>query len=276
MINVFDYTDFRKYLTDYYEYRKKEFSHFSYRLLTMQAGLNAGNFIKMLKGERNLSTAAAIKLTHSLKMNKRERDYFQTMVRFCQAKKHEDKKIYFEEMLTFKESAVRVLDTNQYMFYDKWYYTAVREALAFYPLTDGNFCHLGKYIIPSISEKQVAQAIKVLKSLGLVEMNESGRYIRTNDLLSTGNDIRSLILNNFIIDTMKLAAEAINSGLKETNLSSVTFSISSKEFDEVQRELRQCRRKVLEIAKNCTNPDRVFQFNMQFFPLTVRNEGEQS
>lgn len=276
MINVFEYTDFRKYLTDYYEDRKKEFTRFSYRLLTMQAGINAGNFIKMLKGERNLSADAAIKLTYSLKMNKRERDYFQAMVRFCQAKKHEDKKFYFEELMTFKESTVRVLDTNQYMFYDKWYYTAVREALAFFPLTDENFSCLGKAIIPSITEKQVEQAIKLLISLNFVKKDSNGRYIRTNELLSTGNDIRSLVLNNFVINTMKLAAEAINSGLKETNLSSVTFSVSAKEFEEIQKEIRQCRRKVLEVAKSCNDPDRVYQFNMQLFPLTVRYGREQS
>ncbi len=276
MINIFDYTDFRKYLTDYYKDRKSKNPRYSYRLLTMQGGLNAGNFVKMLKGERNLSTNAAIKLTQSLKMNKRERDYFQIMVLFCQAKKHESKKRFFEELMAFKESAVRVLDANHYMFYDKWYYTAVREALAFFPLTDKSFSTLGKCIIPSISERQVLQAIKLLIGLNLVKKNGKGQYIRTDELLSTGNDIRSLTLNNFVIHTMKLAAQAVNSGLKETNLSAVTFSISGKEFDEIQEEIRQCRRKIMDIAKNCITPDRVFQFNMQLFPLTERYEGEQS
>ena len=275
MISIFDYTDFRKYLADFYEDRKKENSRFSYRSLTALGGINPGNFTKMLKGERNFSLAAAIKLAHALKMNKRERDYFQSMVQFCQAKSHDEKKRHFEELMSFKESAVRILDANHYMFYDKWYYTAVREALAFFPLNDGNFAALGKCISPSISGKQVAKAVALLLGLNLVEKDVNGLYVRTGALLSTGNDIRSLTLNNFVIHTMKLAAQAINAGTKETNLSSVTLSVSAEEFSRVQEEIRKCRRAIMEIAKNSPAPDRVYQFNMQLFPLTDRYEGEQ-
>ena len=276
MINIFTYTDFRKYLTDHYEDRKRVDPRFSYRSLTALGGINPGNFAKMLKGERNFTIAAAIRLARALKLNKRERDYFQAMVLFNQAKSHEEKKRCFEELMTFKESTVRILDANHFMFYDKWYYTAVREALAFFPLTDNNFGALGKSIIPSISEKQVAQTIAFLISLELVEKDGKGRYRRTNVLLSTGNDIRSLTLNNFVIHTMKLATQAINTGTKETNLSSVTFSVSEEMYKEVQEEIRRCRRKIMEIAKNCSAPDRVYQFNMQLFPLTERYEGEQA
>ncbi len=276
MITIFDYTDFRKYLTDYYEDRKKENPRFSYRSLTALGSINSGNFAKMLKGDRNFSLAAAIRLAHAMKLNKKERDYFQAMVQFCQAKNHEEKKRHFEELMTFKESAVRILDANHYAFYDKWYYTAVREALAFFPLRDDNFAKLGKFITPQISEKQVSRAVELLMSLELAVKDESGRYVRTGALLSTGNDIRSLTLNNFVIHTMKLASRAIDAGGKETNLSSVTFTVSGEDFREVQEEIRKCRRRIMEIARNSAAPDRVYQFNMQLFPLTGRYEGGES
>ncbi len=274
MLNIFEYTDFRKYLTDYYEHKKQEGSRFSFRQLTTQVGLNPGNFAKMLKGERNLTIEAAVQLSFALKHNRKEKAYFQAMVLFCQAKKHDEKKRYFEELMAFKESSVRVLDASHYMFYDKWFYTAVREALAFFPLSDDTFGTLGKSIIPPITENQVASAIKLLLELKLVEKDESGKYQRTDVLLSTGNNIKSLILNNFIIHTMKLAENAINTGLKNMNLSSVSFSISGSDYEKIQEEVRLCRQKILEIAKNSASPDRVYQFNIQLFPLTERYEGE--
>jgi uncharacterized protein (TIGR02147 family) len=273
MISIFNYTDFRKYLTDYYADKKKEHSRFSYRLLATQGGINPGNFAKMLKGERNLSLGAAIKLARALKLNRRERDYFQAMVLFCQAEIHEEKRRCFEDLMAFKESAVRILDANQYRFYDKWYYTAVREALAFFPLTDSNAGMLGKCIIPSISEKQVAQAIALLLDLKLAEKTDQGTYRRTDALISTGNDIRSLTLNNFVIDTMHLAEQAISKGIQDTNLSSVTFSVANRDFEAVQEEVRKCRRRIMEIAKESNAPDRVYQFNVQLFPLTQRYGG---
>lgn len=273
MLNIFEYTDFRKYLTDYYEDRKKENPRFSYRLLTLRSGLNAGNFTRMLKGERNLTIASSIPLARVLKLTKREQEYFQTMILFCQAKTHKEKRQYFEELMSFKESSVRILDADYYKFYDKWYYTAVREALAFFPLTEEKYSFLGKCIIPSITEKQVAEAVELLLNLNLIEKDQNGLYKRTNMLLSTGNDIRSITLNNFVINTMKLAEQAINTGLKETNLSSVSFSISDKDFREVQEEIRNCRRRIMEIAHNCKDPDRVYQFNIQLFPMTKRYDG---
>jgi uncharacterized protein (TIGR02147 family) len=273
MISIFEYTDFRKYLTDFYEDAKKENPRFSYRFLSAQGGINPGNFAKMLKGERNLSLGAALKLARALKLTKRERDYFQAMVLFCQAENHEEKKRCFEELMTFKESSVRILGANQYRFYDKWYYTAVREALVFFPLTDSNFGALGRCIVPAISEKQVAQAIVLLLGLKLAEKTEQGVYRRTDALISTGNDIRSLTLNNFVINTMRLAEQAINKGQKETNLSSVTFSVASRDFEAIQEEVRKCRRRIMEIAKESAIPDRVYQFNVQLFPLTQRHDG---
>lgn len=276
MINIFTYTDFRKYLTDFYEDRKKSDSRFSYRFLSEQSGINPGNFIKMLKGERNLTLVAAIKLSHPMGLNKRERDYFQSMIRFSQAKNHDEKKQCFEELITFKESSVRVLDAGYYMFYDKWYYTAVREALSFFPLNDKNFAELGKAIIPGISVKQVEKTVKLLLELKLIVKADNGNYQRTDAVLSTGNEMRSLVLNNFVINTMKLAAQSINARVQETNLSTVTCSLSSEGFNQVQEEIRKCRRRILEIAKDSNIPDRVYQFNMQLFPLTERYDGRQS
>ncbi|MCX7727213.1 MAG: TIGR02147 family protein [Chitinispirillaceae bacterium] len=273
MVNIFNYTDYRKYLQDYYDDRRKEDNSFSLRKLASLSGINAGNLTKILKGERNLTLSAASRICRTIQLNKKERDYFNTMVLFCQAKTLEEKKHYFEELSSFKESSVRILDATYYTFYDKWYYTAVREALAFFPLTDNNMEELGKCIIPKISKKQVKEAISLLLKLGLIKKDPDGNYSRTDALISTGNNIRSLTLNNFVINTMKLAAEAINKGLKETNLSSVTFSIAEKEFNLIQEEIRRCRRNIMEIAKNCSDPDRVYQLNIQLFPLTNRYKG---
>ncbi|HON09694.1 MAG TPA: TIGR02147 family protein [Chitinispirillaceae bacterium] len=273
MITIFDYTDFRKFLSDYHEEMKKENPRFSYRFLCTQGGINPGNFTRILKGERNLTLPSAIRLARVLRLNKRERDYFQSMVLFCQAKNHEEKRRCFEELMSYKESSVRILDAGHYQFYDKWYYTAVRETLAFFPLTDSNFAELGRCITPAITEKEVSRAISLLLELKLVEKDSQGRYIRTDALISTGNQIRSLTLNNFVINTMKLAEEAINSGTDETNLSSVTFSISTDDFAAVQDEIRRCRRRIMEIAKESEHPDRVFQLNTQLFPLTKRYTG---
>jgi uncharacterized protein (TIGR02147 family) len=276
MISAFNYTDFRKFLADYYEQMKKANPRFSYRYLTTQAGINPGNFTKMLKGERNLTLKTTEQLVYALKLPKKERNYLQIMVLFCQATNHEEKKQYFEKMMTFKESCVRILDSTQYEFYDKWYYTAVREVLSFFPLTRNNYGELGKLIVPPIPERDVIKAVDLLQKLGLIEEDETGCFKRTVALISTGNDIKSLTINNFIIHTMRLAERAINSGLTETNLSSVTISVSGEDFIKIRDEVRMFRRRIMDIAKNSKAPDRVYQYNVQVFPVTKKYAGALS
>lgn len=274
MVNVYEYTDYRKFLKDYYEEKKKENHHFSYRYIAFHSGVNEGNFAKILKGERNLTIEAGLKLARAYKLNKRQTEYFQNMVLFCQAKNHADKKNYFEQMIGFRESSVRVLNADQFEFYDRWYYTAVREALAFFRYNGDNSAELGRIILPSISEDEVRKAIALLEKLNLAERDPEGFYKRKDALLSTGNEAKSVILNNFIINTMKLAEKAIDLAPGELNLSSVSFSISKDDYARIQEEVRACRHKILEIAKASARPERVYQLNIQVFPLTKKQEAE--
>ncbi len=67
---------------------------------------------------------------------------------------------------------------------------------------------------------------------------------------------------------MKLAEQSIDRSPGGINLSSVSLTMSEKDFNQVQDEVRAFRRRIMEIAKSSENPERVYQFNMQVFPLT--------
>ena len=101
-----------------------------------------------------------------------------------------------------------------------------------------------------------------------MELHQHGFYKRKDALISTGNDVQSLALNNFIINTMKLAEQSINRSPGGINLSSVSLTLAEKDFKKVQDEIRAFRRRIMDIAKNSDSPERVYQFNMQVFPLT--------
>jgi len=268
MINVFDYTDYRKYLQDYFQEMKKKNSSFSFRYVAMKGGPDPGNLAKVMKGNRNLTVKAAHSLAEVFKLNKREREYLQAMVLYCQAARHSEKKRYFEEMLSFKESSIRVLNANQYEFYDKWYYTAIRELLAFFPFREGKENELGKLIIPSVTADEVKQAIRLLEQLDLIHKDKKGIYIRKEALISTGTEAKSITLNNYIIKSMKLAEKAIDKLKGEINLSTVTLTIANDDYPKVQEEARRFRRRIMELAKSSQEPDRVYQLNMQMFPIT--------
>jgi len=271
MKSVFEYTDYRKFLSDFYEEKKSENKNYSHRFIARHVGFKSGgHFSQILSGKANISISFIDRLSDFLKLKKREIVYFQTMVLFNQSKKHDDKKRYFEKMLFSKEAAIRTVTVEQYAFYDKWYYTAIRELLSFYRFS-GDCDRLARMLQPSISANEAKQAIALLERLGLVKRDISGVYSLTDALISTGYEAGSLCINNFVFNALELAKCAMDGfDRQERNFSWVSLSASSKSYDSIVEELRECRRRVMNIVVNDKRPDRAYLFNFQLFPLSKR------
>jgi uncharacterized protein (TIGR02147 family) len=271
MKSVFEYADYRKYLLDYYSEKKAANRNFSHRFIANRVGFKSGgHFSLILKGKANISIAFIQRLAGFLKLNKKEAGYFQNMVLFNQAKRHDDKKRYFEAMLSYKDALVRVVHADQYDFYDKWYYTALRELLAIYPLCDPiDHQAVGRLLNPPIPAAEVRQAFDLLKRLALINRDASGRYRPTDPFISTGYSATSISLNNFVINTLDLVKQSVDRFSKEDrNFSWIAFSLSRQSLQSIIDELRESRRRIMKIVENDPNPERVYLFASQIFPLS--------
>lgn len=268
MVSIFEYTDFYKYLRDVVADTRQRSRVMNQRTVAGRLGVDPGNFSRTLKGNRRLPHASLGRLAALAKLNRREQDYMQILYGYNHARSHTEKKRLFEQMLSFRESRVRHVDSDRYEFYDKWYYTAVREALAFFAYDGSNGAELGKLIIPALSVQQVERAIAMLDRLGLIRRDTDGCWRRADAVISSGPDARSIALNNFVINMMQLAAQSIERAPEQIMLSSTSLTISEEVYREIEEEIRHLRRKALEMARDCRNPDRVYQLNIQHFPLT--------
>ena len=65
--NIYEYSDYRKFLHDYYEENKKKKPYFSYRYLSKKAGINASAFFKyVIEGKRGLTKSSIMKTIQPL------------------------------------------------------------------------------------------------------------------------------------------------------------------------------------------------------------------
>jgi len=118
MIDVFAYSDYRKYLNDFYEAEKRRNPHFSHRYIAQKVGFNSsGFFSKILQGTTNISNELALKFADFCKLKKSEADYFGLLVLYNQAKSHAEKKRWFEKILAFSKSKVKIVEVSQYEFF---------------------------------------------------------------------------------------------------------------------------------------------------------------
>lgn len=277
MESVFEYTDFRKLLRDYYTAKKNEDKKYTYRYIAEKVGFkSAGHFTQIITGKINISYNLIERFALDMKLKKREKEYFQNMVLYNQAKYHGDKKRYFKKIASFKESPITFLNKRQYEFYDKWYYSAIREALDFIKCDGSNCSKLAKILNPGITIKEAKNALILLETLGIIKKDSDGFYIKTDQVISTGYIAKNVSLNNYVLNSMKLAAEAVDRFPKEKrNLSWMTLSLSEESFGAIQEELRAFRKKALAIALNDKQVDRVCQFNFQIFPMTKLPQGDK-
>lgn len=78
---IYSYRDYRKYLHDFYRYKKRTNPYYSYRLFSMKAGFKAPNLLKLvMDGQRNLTRQSAAKFSRALRLDENEEQYFEKIV----------------------------------------------------------------------------------------------------------------------------------------------------------------------------------------------------
>lgn len=269
MTDIYSYLDYRKFLQDLYAERKAKARYFSYRYLAQKTGLKSvGFFTWVLQGKRNLSSRLVLKFAEAFKLNKQETGYFELLVSYNQAKSHEEKKHYFDRIASQKRTSAKVVDADQYEFYEKWYYSAIREVLGVQPFKD-DFARLGKSLVPPISASEAKRSVELLEKLGFVERDGEGRYARKDSTITTGETWKSVAIAHFQIQALDLARQAMDRFAKsERDISTLTLSCSAETFAVIREKMKGWRQEMAELVKNDPRPDGVFQINFQAFPIS--------
>lgn len=268
MKQIFEYLDYQLYLKEFYDEKKNINTFFSYRYMGMKVGIDAGYLVKILQGKVNLSNKAIPRMTEFLKLNEKESEYFDILVRFAKAKTEKDSQLYFEKLLKLRGVDLNLVVGKQYEFYKKWYYNAIRSMLAYYPF-NGNYSELSKLLCPQISVKEAKEAISLLLSLNLIKKDSAGIYRQTDVRITTGNEWRSAAIHSFQKETISLAEESLDRVKKELrDISSITISANQEDLEQLREMAREFRNSIHQMKTGRSKSDTVFQINLQIIPLT--------
>ena len=83
MTSIYNYTDYRKFISDYFAEQKRNGIGFSYAFFAKKAGFKSRSFMaKVISGEKALSAASIGRVAKAMDLQKKERDYFRALVLF--------------------------------------------------------------------------------------------------------------------------------------------------------------------------------------------------
>lgn len=276
--SVFQFTDFREFLKAVLEERKGHSRGWSHRFIADRIGLKSGGHISLiLNGKANLKDRALEALVDLLKLSPSEGLYFRNLVHYNQAMTHEEQKHWFSRMNESRDSSVTVLDVSQYVYYSRWYYPAVREALTVFDFSGSEYQQLGAKMLPVLSAAEVHEAIDLLIRLKLIAKDAKGYFRSVDSILTTGPQLNGFYFREYVQNILELARSASqNVAAGEKYNSWISMAISRESFQKVVEETRLFRKRILKIIEQEENADRAYLLNMNLFPITERKRRKKS
>jgi uncharacterized protein (TIGR02147 family) len=273
--NIFEYTDFRKYLKDVFKEQKDLNHSFSHRFAAEKLGLSTSNFLWLvMQGKRNLNPSLCIKLSELFKHSPKESDYFENMVNFAQAKSHQEKDRHFSRMISMrKNSSAGKIDEQLYVYLSNWYNAVVRELVTQKGFKK-DYANLAKRVRPRITESQARKSFELLLELGLIK-EKGGRFVQSAPIISTGPEVSSVAAIKFHKTLGHLAMESLDShGKDQRNITACMVGLSKDSYKKAVDAIAECRSRLLAIAETEQSPSQVFAVNFQCFPVSTEEKEE--
>ena len=272
MKSIYEYRDFRKYMADYYAEQKKIVG-FSWRSFAKAAKFSSPVYLKLVcEGKSGLSKKARVRVASAMGLSGFESDFFVLLVAYDQAKDAKTKTEIFNSLQEIiLSNRVGILERAFFEYYSNWLNSAIRELAA--SVDSASPKGLAKLCFPEVSADAVAQSLKFLtRSKLLRKSTRKGQYTQGRKSISTGTLPSSVMaVRNLHRQMGNLAVESLDSvPVSERNFSTITLGLTEGAYEDIVAEMQNFRRKVVDIAAKDQGTERVYELNLQLFPLSQK------
>lgn len=276
MKDILEYTSYRQYIADYYADRKAK-SAFTWPEFASAAGFSSPVYLKYVsEGRFNLSENAAVRVAQAMHLAGYEQEYFCEMVRFDHAKTDTEKKSAFKKMLAIADAhKIKILEGDAFRFFGDWKNPVLRELAPAMPgakpLALAHACR------PKVSAAEVSETLNFLVKADLLVKDENGNYEQTEKTVTTGPmEVTPVAVRDLHRQMGEFALDAIEGVPQdERHFSGLTLGITREAYEEIVQEIAEFRKRIIAIATKDSATEEVYRLNVQFFPMTNKNENKK-
>ncbi len=266
---VFQYSNYRTYLIDFYNYKKIQQPAFSHRYFAKKAGISSPNYLKLvMDGKRNLTKKTLLKFQVALGLKGKKSDFFENLVFFTQSTSVAERNIYYGNILKVRaKSGLKKLEEAEFQLFSDWRHIVVRELAAVKGFrADARW--ISKKIGSGVSEKDAEESLKLLTALGLLKKTANG-FQQSHTNISTSDEVRSLLVKNYHRQMIQLGLTSMERiAPARRDISSITIPIHARDLIKVKEHLQLMRKEILNMAAPPGEGEEILHVNIQLFPLT--------
>lgn len=276
-----EYTDFRLYLKDVYEHRRATEStglrSYSYSTFSAAADIKSPNYLKLIiEGRRNLSDDMITRFAKALRLNRQETEEFRALVRYGQATQPIERNQYLKELADLRaQRAFEAGQINQRSWekvpgWIGWvlYAMADQANVDFDPQT------LERLFRAKASADDIRESLAKLVDSGELARDSGGVIQKARDLIESPQDLPVALIRKLQAELIYLGIESLfRDSPKDREFGAMTIAMTEDEFQHVRFELRQLRKRLqkdISVKRKQSKGDRVYQLNIQLFPVTEK------
>ncbi|MEQ1501028.1 MAG: TIGR02147 family protein [Myxococcota bacterium] len=268
---VFDYLDFRAFLADWFVAKKRVNPRFSHRVFARAAGQKSPSLLHhVIEGHRNLTGATAEAFAAAMKLGAAEATFFAHLVELGQATTDGERNEAWERIAaTRRFRDARRIDGAGFEYLSSWFYPAIRE-LAYRPDFVDDAEWIARTLRPKITVARARRAVDALVGMGMLVADADGRLRPADASVVTPHEVAGLAVHNYHHGMLERAREAIAAfDPEERHFGGVTVAVPASLVQRLKQEVAAFQERVLNLCDTASEPrDRVYQLNLQLFPLT--------
>lgn len=270
------YSDYRLYLSDFYEFKRKTMRGFNYAVFAARADIKSPNYLKLvIDGKRNLSPKMALKFAKAMSLDREKSNEFVALVQYNQALTGDERNHYLRSLAEIRvKHQIQDGDISK----DVWEKVPSWITWLVYEMMDQqNIVHQPEEIHKWIRRKVKLQDVKLAfeklqQNEEIVFDQDTASWRKTSDVTKQRDEIPVELVKKLQSELISLGLESLyNDSPKDREFGALTLCLNEEEFEKIKFELRQMRKKYyrdVNVSRKAQKGERVYQFNMQLFPLT--------
>lgn len=261
------YSDYRRFLKDFYADRKKRSPSFSYRQFCLKAGVRSPSLLReVTEGRRNLTETTIQQFVKGLGLTEIDGKFFTALVQYNQAQDPTTRQQWLESMRGMQRRVeARFVPLEHHEFYSRWYLPVLRE-LACQIDWKRDYALLAGSIRPALTPEEAEQAIELLERMGFLEQGEDG-WVQPDPALTTGHEVDSASVRSGNLQFAQLGARSIEDvPPTRRDVSTMVLGVSKDGFRRIKEEIRLFKDRVARIADDDHAANAVYAVNVQLVP----------